>query len=166
MIKEIIILVGPKGCGKTYVGTLLREKTGIYFFRVEDIWLSLKSERLSDEYITTGFKLVRQNIDVLLRTHSRIIIESTATSGHFFKFLDSLRSEYAVRLVKIVASPRVCSDRIKSRDSSIHVPVSDDILTIINQASLQANLRYDLVIENEDTSDELIIEQFNKMPYS
>ena len=55
MIKQIIILIGLKGSGKTYIGTLIQEKVGIKFFRVENVWLSFKSERLSNEYILEGF---------------------------------------------------------------------------------------------------------------
>jgi shikimate kinase len=162
--KQVIILVGPKGSGKTFIGTLIQKETGIHFLRVEDIWLSLKSERLSNEYIMEGFNLVKQSIDQLLTSTNRIIIESTGTSGHFFNFLDNLRSSYEVKLVKIVASPEVCVNRIRSRDSSLHVPVSDDMVSLINQAALETDLIYDLIIDNEKSSNELIIEMFQALP--
>jgi len=161
--KQIFILVGPKGCGKTFIGTLIQKETGIHFLRVEDIWLSLKSERLSNEYITEGFKLVKKNIDQLFTSNSRIVIESTGTSGHFFTFLDILRSSYEVKLIKIVASPDVCVNRIRSRDSSLHVPVSDDMVALINQAALETNLDYDLTINNERTSNNMIIKMFQSL---
>ena len=163
MKKQIFILVGPKGCGKTFIGTLIQKEIGIHFLRVEDIWLSLKSERLSNEYIIEGFNLVKKNIDQLLTLNSRIVIESTGTSEHFFSFLDILRSSYDVKLVKIVASPDVCVNRIKSRDSSLHVPVSDDMLSLINQAALETNLDYDLIINNEKTSNNMIIKMFQTL---
>jgi predicted kinase len=161
--KQIIILVGPKGSGKTFIGTLIQKETGIHFLRVEDIWLSLKSERLSNDYIIEGFNLVRQNIDQLLTSNNIIIIESTGTSEHFFNFLDNLRSLYEVKLVKIVASPDVCVNRIRFRNSSLHVPVSDDMLSLINQAALKTDLMYDLIIDNEKSSDEMIIETFQTL---
>ena len=163
MKKQIFILVGPKGCGKTFIGTLIQKEIGIHFLRVEDIWLSLKSERLSNEYIIEGFSLVKKNIDQLLTSNSRIVIESTGTSEHFFTFLDILRSSYEVKLIKIVASPDVCVNRIKSRDSSLHVPVSDDMLSLINQAALETNLDYDLIINNEKTSNNMIIKMFQSL---
>ncbi len=163
MNKQIIILIGLKGSGKTYIGSLLQKKLGIHFFRVEDIWLSLKSERLSNEYIIEGFNLVKQKIDSLLLRKNRIIIESTGVTEYFPKFLDSLSTQYEVKLVKIVTSPEVCLHRVKSRDLSIHVPVSDDIVSEINQIASKVDLKYDLIIDNERTSDSMIIEMFQKM---
>ena len=92
MIKQIIILIGLKGSGKTYIGTLIQEKVGIKFFRVENVWLSLKSERLSNEYILEGFSLVEKEIDRLLLDTDRITIESTGTTDYFNRFINKLKN--------------------------------------------------------------------------
>ena len=92
MIKQIIILIGLKGSGKTYIGTLIQEKVGIKFFRVENVWLSLKSERLSNEYILEGFSLVEKEIDRLLLDTDRITIEFTGTTDYFNRFINKLKN--------------------------------------------------------------------------
>lgn len=92
MIKQIIILIGLKGSGKTYIGTLIQEKVGIKFFRVENVWLSFKSERLSNEYILEGFSLVEKEIDRLLLDTDRITIESTGTTDYFNRFINKLKN--------------------------------------------------------------------------
>jgi len=92
MIKQIIILIGLKGSGKTYIGTLIQEKVGIKFFRVENVWLSFKSERLSNEYILEGFSLVEKEIDRLLLDTDRITIEFTGTTDYFNRFINKLKN--------------------------------------------------------------------------
>ena len=36
------ILIGPKGSGKTTIGTLVDQRTDFVFLRVEPIWLGLE----------------------------------------------------------------------------------------------------------------------------
>ncbi len=163
MKKQIIILVGLKGSGKTYVGSLLQDKLNIKFFRVENIWLSLKSERLTNEYIFEGFGLVEQEIDNLLLKTDRIIIESTGTTHYFNIFINRLKTKYDLIFVKIHTSPELCLKRVKSRDSSIHVPVSDNVVEQINQDALKVNLKYDIIIDNEKSSDDMILEDIQKV---
>jgi shikimate kinase len=158
MVKHIVVLIGLKGSGKTYIGTLMQEKLGIKFFRVENIWLSLKSDRLSDEYITEGFGIVERELDRLLLDSDWITIESTGTTEYFSNFLGKLKAKYVVKLVKIETNPELCLKRLKSRDSSIHIPVSDDIVDKINQDALKVSLQYDLIIYNEKSTDKEILE--------
>jgi len=161
--KQIIILIGLKGSGKTYVGSLLQEKLDIKFFRVENVWLSLKSDRLTNEYILEGFGLVEQEIDKLLLNTDRIIIESTGTTHYFSTFINRLKTKYDLILVNIQTSQELCLQRVKSRDSSIHVPISDDIVKQINQDALKVNLKYDIIIDNEKSSDDKILEDIQKV---
>jgi shikimate kinase len=159
MKKHIIVLIGLKGSGKTYIGTLIQEKLGIKFFRVENIWLSLPTERFSNEYIIEGFSLVEKELDRFLIDTDWIIIESTGATDYFNIFLDKIKSKYDVKLVKINTDPELCFKRVKSRDSSIHIPVSDDIVDKINRDALKVDLHYDLLINNDKSKDNEIIEK-------
>jgi shikimate kinase len=163
MKKQVLILIGLKGSGKTYIGTLLEDRLHIKFFRVEDIWLSLKSERLANEYIEEGFSAVEKEIDKLLSSADRIIIESTGTTDYFKVFLEKLRIKYSLKLIKVKTSPELCLRRVKSRDSSVHVPVSDDIVSQINQDAINVNLNYDIIIDNEKSSDDEIVDKIYKI---
>ncbi len=163
VMKQVIILIGLKGSGKTYIGTLVQEKLGIKFFRVENVWLTVKSERLSDKYMKEGFNLVESEIDNLLLHSDRIIIESTGTTEYFKSFLQKLKSKYDVKLVKIETSRDICYKRLKSRDASIHIPVSDDLLEKINQEAIKVELEFDTIIENEKTSDNDILDKLQKL---
>jgi len=158
MNKKLIILVGPKGSGKTYIGSLVQEKLDIEFFRVEDVWIKLKEDRFSHSYIQKGYLKVEKEIHQKFKETNRLIIETTAADNESIKFINRLKNYYLVKLIKVSASPETCLKRIKTRDQSIHVLVSDERLEEINRISLMVDLSFDLVINNDDLSNEEIIE--------
>jgi hypothetical protein len=41
MNKTLYMLIGPKGSGKTYIGSRIEQLTGLKFLRVEPLWLGL-----------------------------------------------------------------------------------------------------------------------------
>ena len=161
-MKQLIILVGPKGSGKTYIGTLVHEKLGIPFLRVEDIWLSVASERFTEEYYTEGFRRVEEEIDRQLNNTGLLLIESTGASEYFAPFLSAVRQKYSLKLIRISASADTCRRRIKTRDTSVHIPVSDNRIEQINKEASEVHLDFDAVIENENTRDEEILECIRK----
>ncbi len=162
-MKQLIILIGLKGSGKTYIGSLIQERLGINFIRVEDIWLTIKKKRFSEEFFSEGFRLVEQEIDNQLKYLEIITIESTGTSKYFEPFLRELGKKYNLKLIKINTSPDTCLRRIKSRDSSFHISVSDDIIEQVNREALDVDLEFDTVIENENSSDNEILMKINEM---
>jgi shikimate kinase len=161
-MKRVIILVGLKGSGKSTIGSLVQEKTGTKFFRIENIWLSLKSKRFSSEYFKEGFSTVENEIDKLLSSTDRLIIESTGTTADFFGFLENLKKKYDVKLIKIHTSPETCKKRIKSRDATIHIPVSDDRVEEINRKAQNVELEFDSIIDNENSSNDEILKQLHE----
>jgi replication-associated recombination protein RarA len=40
----LYLLIGPKGSGKTHIGTLVNQHTEIAFISVEPMWLSLEPD--------------------------------------------------------------------------------------------------------------------------
>jgi len=112
----IFILIGPKGSGKTYIGSLLQRQLGIPFFRVETVWLRVKEERYSDRYVKKGFSLVEREIDRKCKETDQLITESTAAHDEFYNFLARLKNKYQVKLICITAPPNLCLERIKARD--------------------------------------------------
>jgi shikimate kinase len=161
MAKTAYILVGPKGSGKTYIGMLMQRRLNIGFLRVENIWLGLKDEMHSKGYVQKGFSLVEKTIDEMLAVAAKITIESTGAHEYFNVFLDSLRKKYNVRLIKVTAPLALCFERIKSRDQSVHIPVSDERAEEINRKAAGVDLAFDLEIENVEKPDEKIIESIS-----
>ncbi len=162
MNKELIILIGLKGSGKTYIGSLLQERLGINFLRVENIWLNVEQKRFSEGYYTEGFRLVKQEIANAFKSADLMAIESTGTSKYFKPFLKELGNKYSLKLIKIKTSPDLCLKRIKSRDSSVHIPVSDDIIEKVNREAFEVDLEFDAIIDNESTSVDEILMKINE----
>jgi shikimate kinase len=47
--KIVYLLIGPKGSGKSFIGTLMDERLGIRFIRVENISKKVKKDRQIDD---------------------------------------------------------------------------------------------------------------------
>ena len=161
-MKTVYILVGPKGCGKTYIGNLLSEKLGIPFLRVEDIFLKIKTENpLEDQnYISIGFRNVENAIREKLLNCNQVTIESTGIVRQFYELVSRLKTDYFVKMIKIETDPTLCINRIKNRDQSIHISVSDDNINFINKLAHSLSLNFDLVLNNNNSNDNELIEKF------
>ena len=133
MSKTVFILVGPKGSGKTYIGTLIERKLKVPFFRVEKLWLSFGEINFSEEFIRQGFDVVEKEIDKRLIGVNGLIIESTASFDYFYTFLTNLRSRYQVKLVRLQAPRHLCMERIGSRDQAKQVQVSEQMISEMHE---------------------------------
>lgn len=164
--RSVLVLVGPKGSGKTYVGALIDKELGVRFLRVEPIFLEnmhcsqLTGTALDEE----GYSKVLGEIDSVLSRESRLVIESTGASEAFPAFLQALRSRYEVTLVSIRAPLERCLERVRSRDQTMHIPVSDDRVAEINARAAMVRLPWDLEIDNGGpASAEVILDQIRRL---
>lgn len=148
--KTVVILVGPKGSGKTFTGGLVSEELGLRFLRVEPIFLdNMRSSRLTGEALNReGFSKVAAAVATELSATSCLVIEATGASDAFPEFLDTLRSKYEVLLVSIRAPLDTCLERVKTRDQTAHIPVSDHRVSEINERAAKVQLAWDLEIDN------------------
>jgi predicted ABC-type ATPase len=149
--KTLFMLVGPKGSGKTHIGTLISQHTDIVFLRVEPIWLSLKPDE-------DGWKKVEAAIDALFQQHTKIMIESLGIGEGFSKFHASLAEKYPIKMIRVYADPEICFTRVKTRNSVEHIAVSDDKVVEFNALASAVNYEWALEINNNTpASDEAII---------
>lgn len=163
MNNKLIILIGPKGSGKTYIGSFVQEKLDIEFFRVEDVWMKLKERRFSPDYIQKGYLKVEEEIHRKFEETNKLIIETTAADIESIKFIARLKNCFIIKLIKVNSSSETCLKRIKIRDQLVHVPISDDRIEEINKKSMMNDLSFDLVINNENISNEEIIDTFSQI---
>jgi len=164
-MKTINILIGLKGSGKTYIGQLLQSEYNIPFLRVEDICLKIKADRdvFDKEYISETFNLNEKEIRHQLQSVNELTIESTGAASEFDLMLKNLEKDFIVRLIKINTNPLICLQRVKSRDLKAHIAVSDEKVIEINKLAAQKSYTYDLIISNEDKSDEDILNELSQM---
>ena len=150
--KTLFLLIGPKGSGKTHIGTLVNQYTDIAFLRVEPIWLSLKPNE-------DGWNKVEAEIDSLFERQDKVMIESLGIGEEFRKFHASLAEKYSIKLIRVYADLDTCFTRVKTRNNAEHIAVSDDKVTEFNQLASAVTHDWDLEINNnEPIPDEEIID--------
>ena len=157
MEKTLYMLIGPKGSGKTYIGTLLEKETGLSFLRVEPIWLSLQPDE-------NGWKKVEQSIDQKFEDCDNLIIENLGAGDEFHTFLNSLKKKYQIRMIKISADLDLCLERVKNRSNKNHIPVSDAKVEEYNKIASRVIFSWSLEINNNGpATDKEILEAFKSL---
>jgi shikimate kinase len=155
--KTLFMLIGPKGSGKTHIGTLVNQHTEIVFLRVEPIWLGLKPNE-------NGWDQVQAAIDALFQKHAKVMIESLGIGEGFSKFRASLAERYAIKMIRVYADAETCFTRVKTRNNAEHIAVSDDRVAELNTLASAVTYQWDLEINNNDlASDADILEQIRSL---
>ncbi|MBD1913629.1 MULTISPECIES: shikimate kinase [unclassified Leptolyngbya] len=142
MSQILYMLIGPKGAGKTYIGTLIGRCTTIQFIRVEPIWLSLQPGE-------NGWQKVAQIIDETFKNYPQVMIESLGAGEEFERFRTVLAKKYTLKMIRIYADLETCLTRVKNRDSADHIPVSDDKVEQYNRIAANVVYDWDLEINND-----------------
>ncbi|MFC1737381.1 shikimate kinase [Candidatus Hydrogenedentota bacterium] len=157
MNKRLYILVGPKGSGKTFIGSLVGKRTTITFLRVEPIWLNIKDGE-------DGWTRVSEEICRQFENTDEIIIETLGIGQGFKKFYSFLKEKYEIRLIRVNASVDKCLERVRTRDNAEHIPVSDDKVEKYNQIAVKVQMDWDAEIDNDGPAEEeTIIETIKGM---
>jgi shikimate kinase len=146
----VLLLVGPKGSGKTFIGSLIRERLGVPVLPVEPIFqenqrssLATGPTRDAEAYAKVSAEVTR-----LLAEHPRVTLESTGASEAFPSFLSALRARHRVLLVSVRAPAEACLERVRTRDPTAHIDVSADAVVAINLRSASVRLAWDLELDN------------------
>ena len=136
-----MMLIGPKGSGKTYIGTVVAANTDIKFLRVEPLWLSLQPAE-------DGWTKVEIKIDNLLTSYDTVMIESLGGSEGFERLRTNLANKYTIYYIRVWANLDICLERVKNRDSSDHIAVSDSQVLQYNALASQVELDWTAEIIN------------------
>lgn len=147
---RLVVLVGPKGSGKSTIGTMLAESAGAHFFRVEPVFLENIREggATGDDLTRRGFQRVDAELRVRAALHPLIVIEATGAWPEFGAVLAGYRTMFNVALARIRAPLDVCRTRVRTRDTTVHIPVSDDRADAINAVAARVELDWDLDFDN------------------
>ena len=167
--KTVFILIGPKGSGKSHVGTVLKKYFGIPFLNVDQLGLENipKSKLLGEDLIIEGFHLEEAKIAEILQTEDSVAFEATGSHAYFYVVLNRLRSSYAIKLIRVSAPLDKCRERMASRDPTKNIPVSSELIQSINERALMVRLPWDLELDNSvDISERAILEAFQSKFYS
>lgn len=162
--KIIYLLIGQKGSGKSFIGTLLEKEFGIKFIRVEDWAKKIKKDRNVDNeaYLKQVFEEIESGIRDSLTDNDKIVFESTGLTEYFDITLENLRKDFKVTTIGVYADSTICIERVKSRDQEIHINISDDQVLMINEKVRERSFETDFLIINEDKSEKELINEITK----
>jgi shikimate kinase len=138
MTKTLYMLIGPKGSGKTYIGTVVATHTDIHFISVEPVWLTLQPGE-------DGWQKVEQVIEDAFTMRDKVMIESLGSGEGFQQFHQRLVQKYPVVMIRIHADANTCLTRVQHRDSANHIPIPLEKVADYNR--IAANVRYDWALE-------------------
>ncbi len=149
---RMVVLVGPKGSGKTTIGRMLERHPGVHFLNVETIArrvLEAMGKVIDENYARRAFDEILSAIRSIEEQHEVIVIETTGASEETPRFLAALGERYDLRLVRIHARPETCAARIHSRDQSAQIQVSAELIEEMLKRSMALSLPWDLEIDND-----------------
>ena len=146
---RILVLVGPKGCSKSFVGRLMEKGvSNTTFFDVEKIAIDFidKSGGSAELFINSHswhslfFEQVCNKIEYFVATtlpddfgnDSILIFETTGAAPETKAFLDDLKHFGLIHLVQIRPSTSTCAERIRSRDCSRQVDVPLEMIECLH----------------------------------
>jgi shikimate kinase len=149
---QLVVLVGPKGSGKTTLGRMLARARGWHFLEVELIAkrvLAASGNVIDEGYAKRAFDAIVSEVDTIDTQYSTIVLETTGASDQTERFLAALREGHALCLVRVVASEEVCAARIDARDPSRQVQVSRELVREMHARTEALDLEWDLVVVND-----------------
>lgn len=161
-----IVLVGPKGSGKSHVGRVLQARLGVHFVDVEPIWLAYHAECRdagTQPVLAEGIARVRPVLARALAEHAHASVETTGASP---EILDALLGQVPRRqtiLARLTAPLDLCLQRIATRDPTHQIPVSTDRVRQVHALSEAAAVDPDLRLDNRGLTDDEIVDRFRPL---
>lgn len=161
----LIVLIGPKGAGKSYVGRLLQSAGKAHFLHVEPLWMAYYAEcdRLGRaRSIPDGINAVRPVIISALQQHRHVCVETTGGSRDILDDLLNAGAAAGVLVVRINAPLKTCLNRIEARDPTHQIPVPSDTIQEIYELNRNSKEPVALTLENVSMSDADILASFSR----
>lgn len=157
-MKTLVLLVGPKGSGKTTLGKVLGTQKGCVFLEVEKLFMEVMAAG-TDNLIERALQRVEAAVEDLFSSQDTVIMESTAAGVDFPALVENYRAKFGrVVLVRIRASKETCLRRCGTRDQTHQIQVDRDSLLLYHDMTEAVVMPWDLEISN-DGGEELDAER-------
>lgn len=115
-MKEVIIIGGANGSGKTTFSKLLIEETGYVFLNADEIEKELALPDSNAAKIQAG-RIFFERLSDLSKDGKNFILESTLAGGYLIKTLEMLKDKgYRINIVYVfLENAEICIERISQR---------------------------------------------------
>jgi AAA domain len=147
----LIVLVGPKGGGKSHIGRLLEASLGVHFLHVETLWMDYHARcRASGRtpVVTVGMAVVHPQIARALGCHEHLCVETTGASAEILDGLLALAPRAQIVLARISAPLELCLERIARRDPAAQIPADVERIREVHALSEACGVSPDRTISN------------------
>ena len=155
-----VLLVGPKGSGKSHVGRILERRLGVHFFHVEPLWMSYFAECKAMSRTPTipdGIRIIHPRIRDALLIQAHVCVETTGASPEILSDLLSLAPKRDTLVIRLAAPLELCLQRVASRDQKHQIPMDVENIRTVYQLSTSAEINATLVLENSVLSEAQIV---------
>lgn len=159
----LILLIGPKGSGKSYIGRTLEARLGVHFFHVEPLWLEYYAECKAsnrEPVIAEGIAKVHPALIHALDEHVHVCVETTGASPEILAALLSLRPREETIVARVSAPLEVCLLRVSGRDQAYQIPMETEAVRKLHGLSESLQLRSDITLDNVALTESEIAELF------
>ncbi len=160
-----VILVGPKGSGKSHIGRILEAQLGVYFFHVEPLWLAYHRDCEAAErqpVIAEGISRVHPLLARALAQHPHVCVETTGASSEILDALLSLRRRSEIIIARVTAPLELCLHRISTRDQTDQIPLETETVCAVYALSESLSLESDITLNNMQLTEQEIVEPFKR----
>lgn len=160
-----VLLVGPKGSGKSHIGRILERGFGVFFFHVEPLWMAYYADckaRGLETTIPDGIAEVHPRVAEALRTHEHVCVETTGASREILDDLQRLAPAAQMLVVRVAAPLELCLRRIATREQADQIPMNMESIRKVHALSVAAPLEPGLVLENSTLSEGEIVSRFRE----
>lgn len=161
-----VILVGPKGSGKSHIGRVLAARLGVHFFHVEPLWLAYHRncrEAGRQPTIAEGIAEVHPALAHALDQHPHVCVETTGASSEILDALLSLRPRSEIVIARVMAPLELCLQRIGTRDQTDQIPLETEAIRKVHAMSESLNLESDIALSNMRLTEQEIVEPFRRV---
>jgi hypothetical protein len=151
-----VVLVGPKGSGKSHIGRILDHHLGVHFFHVEPLWMAYHAQcRASgrEVNIPDGILAVHPAIKHALSVYDDVCVETTGASPEILEDLLSLSPPESTLVVRTRAPLDVCLQRIATRDQTNQIPLDVETIKLVHGMSTSLEMPAAVTLENVSLSE-------------
>jgi predicted ABC-type ATPase len=128
--KEVIIIGGANGSGKTTFAKALKKEFSLEFINADEIAKEINPDDITSAKVKAG-KLFLKRIEDHLNAHKNFIIESTLSGRTLLKWIEKIKNKgyYLTLIYFYLESPETCIERIKERTlKGGHFVPDDDVI--------------------------------------